>query len=56
MKANEYDKISSIYWKIRKAYPLCSWHNPKTTFEKEMQNIIEEFGEFLRKTRKEIQK
>jgi maltooligosyltrehalose synthase len=56
MRKAEYDKISSIYWQIRKAYPLCSWHDPESEFERKMQDIIREFGDFLNKTRKEIVK
>lgn len=49
MNKQEREKLNSIYWKIRRNYPLGSWHNPKTEFEKVMREVLEEFGDVIRK-------
>ena len=42
------DQLNSVYWKIRKNYPLNSWITPKNEFEKIMQDVLYEFAEILR--------
>ena len=43
-----HEKLKQLYWKIRKNYPLTSWHNPKSPFEQTMQEVLIEFGEIIR--------
>ena len=50
------DQLNSVYWKIRKNYPLTSWITPKNEFEKIMQDVLYDFGEILRNLNREAGK